>query len=225
MTDVSKSTHDEISPAILYWGTPVCLITTTIIDGSYNIAPMSSIFRFGRICMVGLDEGSQTTENTQRTGHCILDLATASMKDAVNVLARITGSFPVSDSRSARCYTYIKDKFSCANITPLPSTIGSIPRMAECPVTMEARLVAEHSRFKVQPTEGAVLSFELHITGFEVLLELKLEGYQNRIDTDKWKPIIMMFSELYGLGNGKAMESVLVVIEEEMYRPFTGTTG
>lgn len=225
MTQAFQSTHVDISPAILYWGTPVCLITTTNPDGSYNIAPMSSIFWLGHSCMIGLETGSQTTRNIQRSGYCTLNLASDSMKDAVNALARTTGSYPVSDGKSARGYTYVKDKFAHANLTTLPSEISSTPGIAECPVVMEAELVGEHSMFKGRPTAGACLSFELHITRIQITPDLKLEGHKNRIDTDKWKPMIMMFSELYGLRNGKVTESVLARIDEELYRPFTGTTG
>lgn len=225
MSNTSQTTHIDISPAILYWGTPVVLIATTNPNGTFNIAPMSSIFWLGHNCMIGLETGSQTTRNIQRTGTCTLNLASDDMKDAVNALARTTGSCPVSEGKAARGYKYVQDKFAHASLTPLPSSTSSTPGIAECPSIMEAELVAEHSWFKDQPTEGACLSFELHVTRVKVREELKMTGFKNRIDTDKWKPMIMMFSELYGLRDGKVVESVLASIEEELYRPFTGTTG
>jgi hypothetical protein len=36
--------HVTSEPGILYFGTPVVLISTTNEDGSYNLAPMSSAF-------------------------------------------------------------------------------------------------------------------------------------------------------------------------------------
>jgi len=50
---------------------------------------------------------------------------------------------------------------------------------------------------------------------------LRLEGYENRIDTDKWRPMIMSFSELYGLEERKVY-SRLAEIDEEKYRVLTG---
>ncbi len=34
--------HIKSEPAILYFGTPVVLVSTVSEDGSYNLAPMSS---------------------------------------------------------------------------------------------------------------------------------------------------------------------------------------
>jgi flavin reductase (DIM6/NTAB) family NADH-FMN oxidoreductase RutF len=174
--------------------------------------------------MIGLEAPSQTTKNIQRTGNCTLNLPSDDMKDAVNAIARTTGSDPVPQGKAARGYTHVKDKYGCANLTPLPSTKVTSPGITECPVVMEAELVSEHAMFKDQPFHGAVLVFELRIAKVQIHRELKLEGHRNRVDPDKWKPMIMMFCELYGLRNGKLAESKLAEIEEEMYRPFTGTT-
>ena len=46
--------HLTREPAILYFGTPVVLISTLNPDGSANLAPMSSIFWLGWRCMIGL---------------------------------------------------------------------------------------------------------------------------------------------------------------------------
>ncbi|KAJ4368367.1 hypothetical protein N0V83_006724 [Neocucurbitaria cava] len=146
------------------------------------------------------------------------------MQDAVNAIARTTGSDPVPESKLARGYTHCKDKFGRAKLTKLPSTKIKTPGIAECPVVMEAELVNEHALFTDQPIEGAILIFELRIARVSIHQELKLDGYRNRVDPDKWKPMIMMFCELYGLRNGKLAESKLAEIDEEIYRPYTGTT-
>ena len=39
--------HQSIEPAILYFGTPVVLVSTLNEDGSANLAPMSSAFWLG----------------------------------------------------------------------------------------------------------------------------------------------------------------------------------
>jgi flavin reductase (DIM6/NTAB) family NADH-FMN oxidoreductase RutF len=46
--------HKTIEPTILYFGTPVALIRTLNVDGSPNLAPMSSAGWLGRSCMLGL---------------------------------------------------------------------------------------------------------------------------------------------------------------------------
>jgi flavin reductase (DIM6/NTAB) family NADH-FMN oxidoreductase RutF len=217
------SQHIEISPAILYWGTPVCLISTVNPDGSYNVAPMSSVFWLGHSCMLGLETGSQTTQNILRTNICTLNLASDDLQEAVNAIAKTTGTDPVPPSKLTRGYTHVKDKFGHAKLTPLSSDKIDVPGIAECPVVMEASLVNTHSMFKDQPFHGAIICLEVRILNVKIHRELKLEGHRNRIDTDKWKPMIMMFSELYGLRSGRLAHSKLAEIEEELYRPFTGT--
>jgi hypothetical protein len=51
---------------------------------------------------------------------------------------------------------------------------------------------------------------------------LRLKGYENRIDTDRWRPMIMSLSELYGLEERKKAHSRLAEIDEERYRVLTG---
>ena len=40
----------------------------------------------------------------------------------------------------------------------------------------------------------------------------------NRVDPDKWQPLIMSFQEFYGLSPRKAHESRLAEIPERLYR-------
>ena len=46
-----------IEPSILYFGTPVVLISTLNEDDSVNVAPMSSAWWLGWNCMLGLETG------------------------------------------------------------------------------------------------------------------------------------------------------------------------
>jgi len=66
--------HKTIEPSILYFGTPVVLISTINEDGTYNLAPMSSAFWLGWRCMLGLATYSKTPQNMIRTGECVLNL-------------------------------------------------------------------------------------------------------------------------------------------------------
>src|SRR5262249_16789959 len=53
--------HVVTDPAILYFGTPVVLISTLNEDGSANLAPMSSAWWLRGRCMLGLDPTSKTS--------------------------------------------------------------------------------------------------------------------------------------------------------------------
>jgi len=47
---------------------------------------------------------------------------------------------------------------------------------------------------------------------------VRLPGHRNRIDRDRWRPLIMSFQQFYGLG-GRVQPSTLAEIPEEAYRP------
>jgi flavin reductase (DIM6/NTAB) family NADH-FMN oxidoreductase RutF len=117
-----KRSHVKSEPAILYFGTPVVLISTRNEDGTANIAPMSSAFWLGWRCMLGLESSSKTTENMLRTGECVLNLVSVDEANAVNRLARLTGANPVPPSKADRGYTYEKNKFAAAGLTPVQDT-------------------------------------------------------------------------------------------------------
>jgi flavin reductase (DIM6/NTAB) family NADH-FMN oxidoreductase RutF len=211
--------HSIISPAILYWGTPVVLITTENEDGTFNIGPMSSAWWIGHRCMLGLSVLSQTTKNMLRTKKCVLNLPSEDMAANINLLARITGTNPVPEWKASVGYTYVKDKFGHANLTPQKSDLVVPPRILECPVQMEAELMEYHEMMKDLPDrKGYFLAIEVKILRVHVQDELRLEGHQNRIDTDKWRPTLMMFQELYGMRDDKLVDSSLAKIDEKNYR-------
>src|SRR5208282_410554 len=116
-----RDTHISIEPSILYFGTPVVLISTMNEDGSANIAPMSSAFWLGWRGVLGLASSSKTTENMMRTGECVLNLPSVNEVGAVNRLARLTGSNPVPASKVAKGYAYEPRKFETAGLTRAPS--------------------------------------------------------------------------------------------------------
>lgn len=59
--------HIRSEAPILYFGTPVVLISTLNEDGSCNLAPMSSAFWLGWRCLLGLAAISKTTQNMIRS--------------------------------------------------------------------------------------------------------------------------------------------------------------
>src|SRR5260370_829596 len=93
-----------------------------------------------RRCMLGLASNSKTTENMFRTGECVLNLPSADLVDAVNSLARTTGSNPVPAGKIKRGYRHERDKFEISGLTRLAGETVAAPRAAECPVQIEAKL-------------------------------------------------------------------------------------
>lgn len=210
--------HVKTEPNILYLGTPVVLISTRNEDGSANIAPMSSAFWLGWRCVLGLGASSKTTENLIRTGECVLNLPSVREVGAVNRLARLTGTKTVPAGKVAKGYRYEPNKFEFAGLTQVPSETVSPPRAAECPIQMEAVLAASHGLGDDSPWKGGISVFEVRIQRVFALPDVLMAGNPNRIDPDKWKPLIMSFQKFYGLADGQVHESLLGGIPEELYR-------
>ncbi len=210
--------HVTCEPAILYLGTPVVLISTTNADGTYNLAPMSSAFWLGWRCMLGLAAESKTTENLKRTGECVLNLPSVDLAHAVNRLARTTGSNPVPPRKIQRGYRFEADKFGISGLTPVASETVWPPRVGECQVQLEAvvegihRLAEDDAKLR-----GRTDCVEVRIQRVHVEESILVAGELNRIDPDKWRPLIMSFQKFCGLGP-QVQESTLAQIPEALYR-------
>lgn len=216
----SSSDHIEIDPAILYFGTPVVLIGSNNEDGSYNIAPMSSAWWVGWRCMLGLARNSKTTENLIRSGECVLNLPSADLVGAVDRLARTTGSDPVPPVKQVRGYRHEKNKFEVSGLSSMRGSTVAAPRALECPVQMEAKLVHVHEMAADDRIwRGNLVGIEVHVTLVHADPKIMMNGRTNRIDPDKWRPLIMSFQEFYGLAPGKLQRSELGQIPESLYRP------
>lgn len=210
--------HVATEPAILYLGTPVVLISTINEDGSHNLAPMSSAFWLGWRGILGLAAHSKTPQNMRRIGECVLNLPSVDLAAAVNRLALTTGTDPVPPGKLARGYRYEKDKFGISGLTPVRAETVAAPRVLECLVQLEAVVEACHSVAENDDMlRGRVVTFEVRVQRVHVEQSILIEGESNRIDPDKWRPLIMSFQKFYGLGS-QVHESKLGRIPEKLYR-------
>ena len=219
--------HSVIDPAILYFGTPVVLVSTLNEDGSANLAPMSSAWWLGRSCMLGFGAHSHTPGNILRTGECVLNLPSVEQVVAVNRLARTTGSDPVPARKEAMGYRHERDKFGRSGLTPLPSTLVGAPRVAECPIQLEAVLEGSHPLAASDPERrGRLISLEVRVVRVHVDDRLRMDGHAHRIDPARWRPLIMSFQQFFGLGD-MVHHSTLAEIPEESYRarPIAGAVS
>ena len=209
--------HIKSEPEILYFGTPVILISTCNEDGSYNIAPISSVFWLGWRCIIGISALSKTTENIKRTGSCVINLPSVHQVSAVNRLALTTGSSTVPEGKKRKGYRYVSDKFKLAGLNPIPSKAIPPPRIDECPVQMETSLIAVHGiANEDEQQKSKILTMELRVLLVHLEESILMKGTTNRVDPDKWKPLIMSFQKFYGLG-AQVHESVLATIPEILY--------
>lgn len=211
--------HRTVDPAILYFGTPVVLVSSLNEDGSANLAPISSAWWLGWNCVVGFGARSHTPRNILRTRECVLNLPSVEQVSHVDRLAKTTGSDPVPPHKQAMGYRHVRDKFACAGLTPVASELVAPPRVAECPVQLEAVLTASLPlRAGDAAARGTLVALELEIRRVHLDERLLKEGTTNRVDPLKWRPLMMSFCEFFGLG-APVHRSTLAEIPEAMYRP------
>lgn len=210
--------HQTINPGILYFGTPVVLVSSLNEDGTPNLAPMSSAWWLGSRCMLGFGVRSKTPQNIIRTGECVLNLPSSDLVAQVDRLALTTGSNPVPVHKAQRGYRHEPDKFGVSELTPVASTVVQSPRVAECPVQLEATLQHIHPLYEDNGDfQGRMVALEVQIERVHVEEHLLIPGKPDQIDPDRWSPLIMSFQHFYGLGR-RLQDSRLASIPESVYR-------
>lgn len=210
--------HTAISPAILYFGTPVSVLSTVDEEGHPNLAPNSSVWWLGQTAVIGTSARSQTGLNLLATGEVVINLPSAAEVDAVDRLALTTGRSPVSPRKEAAGYRHVADKFAHARLHPVASETVTPPRVAEFPVHLEGTVVARHPLGGVPtPADASILAVEVAITRVHVRESLRLAGHANRIDPERWHPLLLSFQRFFARGD-EAMPSRLASIDEEWYR-------
>jgi flavin reductase (DIM6/NTAB) family NADH-FMN oxidoreductase RutF len=205
--------HKTVELPILYFGTPVAIISTLNEDGTPNLAPMSSVWWLGQSCMLGLGAASKTSENLLRERECVINLPSAEQVSHVDRLALTTGRDPVPEYKQKMGYGYVPNKFEIAGLTPAPSQIVAPPRVKECPVQLEGIIYQAH-QFGKQVNANA---FEVHIERVHIDDALLFDGEDHRLDPLRWNPLIMSFREFFGIGR-QVHPSRLASFPEAMFR-------
>ncbi len=186
-----------IEPKILYFGTPVALISSLNEDGTTNLAPISSFWTLGWSMMLGLLDETKTADNLARHAECVVNLPSPDMWKQVEALAPLTGKNPVPEIK-ARQFHFVADKFSAAQLTPLTSEVVKPARAAECPVHLEARVSKIHSMTGAKLNElGGGVAAEVEVLRVHLDKNLVLEG--KYVDPAKWSPLIYNFRHYFRL--------------------------
>lgn len=209
--------HETIHPSILYFGTPVVLVSSLNEDGSPNLSPISSAWWLGWNAVLGFGAKSKTSQNIERSHHCVLNLPSVDEATYVDRLALLTGADPVPPHKLAKGYTTCRDKFAAAGLTPQPSDLVAAPRVAECPIQLEAALTASHPVAAAE-SPGSLVALEVKILRVHIAPHLRLEGKPDHIDPVKWRPLIMSFCRFFTTG-AEVHSSRLATIPESLYRP------
>ena len=194
----SKIKFTAIEPKILYFGTPVALITTIDGDGKANIGPMSSVWALGWTLMLGLECSSKTYQNLIEQKECVINFPSASLFDKVEKIANLTGAYPIADYKKGR-YKYDPDKFTSGGFTTLASESVKPPRIAECPLQFEA-VLKNVIVINDDPVEASSIA-AVAVRVLKVHADERLIVDGKHIDPKKWDPLIYNFRHYFGLGD------------------------
>ncbi|MCZ0211270.1 flavin reductase family protein [Streptomyces sp. UMAF16] len=189
---MTTDTHRVIRPSILYFGTPVVLLTTENEDGTFNLAPISSAWALGQHIVLGLGSESQTARNLAARSELVINVASPELWEQVERLAPLTGADPVPESKRA-VYRYEPDKFAAAGLTPAASHIVKPPRVAECALQLEARV-----RALTPGGAGLFYSVECEVLRVHAAESIVVPG-THHIDPALWSPLIYNFRHYHGL--------------------------
>jgi flavin reductase (DIM6/NTAB) family NADH-FMN oxidoreductase RutF len=198
---MASGTKRTIEPKILYFGTPVALVTSLNEDGSTNLAPISSFWALGWTMTLGLLDETKTAENLDRHAECVINLPSPDMWRQVEKLAPLTGKDPVPDLKADQFRTQ-KDKFGASGLTPEPSELVKPDRVAECPVQMEARVLGTDRLGGAKLDKlGGGLSARIEI--LRVHVDEALISGDRHIDPAIWSPLIYNFRHYYRLADSE----------------------
>ncbi|WP_044639824.1 flavin reductase family protein [Risungbinella massiliensis] len=192
-----------IKPKILYYGTPVILLTTLNEDQTSNITPISSSWALGDNIILGIGLGGKAIENIQREQECVLNIPDASLWENVEKLAPYTGKTPVPEYKKRLGYTYQKNKYDLCGLTPAESKIIKPTRIIECPIQIEAKI--QHIRIPDYSPDFAIVETQ----AVRVHAHEEIVIGENHIDPKKWNPLIYNFRHYFGLSDelGKTLRS------------------
>lgn len=188
----TSADHVTITPSILYFGTPVVLLSTENEDGSFNLAPMSSAWALGQTLVLGIGVEGQTAHNLRSRHDLVVNLPAPAQWPAVERLAPLTGRTPVPAGKRGT-FHYEPAKFAAAGLRPEPSDLVRPPRVADCPLQLEARA----ARVQADVT-GAFLIVEAAVLKVHADPRIVVPGTQH-VDPAAWSPLIYNFRHYYGL--------------------------
>jgi len=194
MPDINLKT---IQPKILYFGTPIALITTIDDKGHPNIAPMSSVWALGYKLVLGLGCDGKTFSNLIAQRECVVNIPSINLQQNIESIAHLTGANPVPEDKK-KLYKYEPDKFTAGRFSVIYSQIVSPPAIMDCPIQLEA-ILEQYSIIDFD-TNGNPDVAAVTVKVVNVRVHENILIGNNHIDPEKWSPLIYNFRHYFGLG-------------------------
>jgi len=188
----ARPSHVAIHPSTLYAGTPAILLATRGVDGLDNLAPASSYWALGTMLVIGLEDGGKTIENVVARPELTVNFPPPELWRAIEAIGDTTGRDPVPAAKTPR-YRHVADKFQESGLTRQPSELVEPPRVAECPLQLEARVR------RITPGLEDYSIVEAEVVRVHAAPEIVLEGTEV-VDPRAWRPTIYAFRHYFELG-------------------------
>ena len=182
-----------ITPSILYYGTPITLISTVNEHSQANISPISSSWALGDRVVLGFSLDAQGFLNLEQNRECVINVASPEALEGIGKIADTTGRNPPSSV--GRDYTFEADKFALGNFTKLESDLVQPPRIAECPLQLEAKVLAIH----VLAGDVGLAAVETQVVRVHARADIVVPG-TNHIDPQLWHPLFYVFRHYFSTG-------------------------
>ncbi|QFS42267.1 flavin reductase family protein [Burkholderia cepacia] len=183
----------SISLPVLYFGTPVALVSSLSPDGTANLSPISSYWALSDTLLIGLSNTGQCCRNLQRCKELVLNLPDASLWTNVEAIAAMSGAEAMPDAKRTMGYRFERDKFKCAGLTAKASECVAPMRAAECPIQIEAGVIRFHEIGKEADALIAVVVKALRIHS-------ELLTISDRISLDRRHPLYYVFRQYFSPG-------------------------
>ena len=192
-----KRVFRTIEPKILYFGTPVALISSLNEDGTTDLAPVSSFWALGWTLTLGLLAETKTADNFAAHKECVVNIPGPELWEKVEKLAPLTAKNPVPQLK-AKQFRFEPKKFEVAGLTPIASEVVKPMRAEECPVHLEARVTALHHLHGERLSQlGGGIAAEVEVV--RVHIDEAFIIKDNYVDPAKWSPLIYNFRHYYRL--------------------------
>jgi flavin reductase (DIM6/NTAB) family NADH-FMN oxidoreductase RutF len=185
-----------IQPSILYFGTPVALITTLNEDGTANISAMSSAWALGDRVILGLGADGQCARNLVRERECVINLPDGSLWRHVERIAPTTGREDMPEYKGEMGYRFEADKFALGGFSRITSEVVKPPRIAECPLQLEARVLETHQPTVLDGADPGFMILETQVLQVHAHANIVIPE-TNHVDTSRWNPLLYVFRHYF----------------------------
>lgn len=170
-----------------YYGFPVFLVTTVDENNkTSNVCAASSSISLGDKIIIGISKGSKTHRNLMAGSDAVINIPDHSLWQQVEAIGRLTGGDSLSENQLKWGVEICHDKLSKTGLNAEASRVVTPPRIAECPIQTECRLVSTADK-------GRFILAEFDIVQTWVDSHLLTEN--DVVDSSRWKPLIYNFRE------------------------------